>query len=388
MRARIAHVMPWTIIGGAEFGTLRLAKTAQAAGFDNVIAIPPGGSAVAALFADAGFETITFDEVIPSLTKPKHYIPPSIKLARELRRRQVDIVDCADIRAAFYGGLAGWLAGCAVISHVRCEIRDLTWRTKIFLKPVQHYVFVSHHSRNVFNMKLAASQAEVIYDSIAPTADQTFARGDARAHYGIPAEAFTVGMAARVHPGKDLETLIRAAAIAATADPSLFVLVAGDNQRDPGHRAYYDQLQSLLAELSVADRVRFAGFEGQMDRFFAAIDVFTLASHAEGLPLVILEAMAHHHPVVATDVGGISEAVENETTGLLVPPQDPERLAKAWLRLARDRSERERLVHNADDLLAGRFSEAKFREAITNLYERLTPGRALRPGFLSASGSR
>jgi glycosyltransferase involved in cell wall biosynthesis len=258
---------------------------------------------------------------------------------------------------------------------VRCEIRHLDWRERIFLTPIQYYVFVSQHSRDVFGMKLPNTRAEVIYDSFAPDADQRFQRSEARIHYGIPPEAFTVGMAARVHPGKDFETLIRAAAIAAAADPSLYVLVAGDHQHEPGHRAYYDQLQTLLAELSVADRVLFAGFEGQMARFFAAIDVFTLASHAEGLPLVILEAMAHHRPVVATDVGGISEAIENETTGLLVPPRDPERLAQAWLRLAQDPSVRERLVHNADDLIASRFSEAKFQRAITDLYERLKPRR-------------
>jgi glycosyltransferase involved in cell wall biosynthesis len=115
----------------------------------------------------------------------------------------------------------------------------------------------------------------------------------------------------------------------AETNRNFLFLIAGDHEKNAAHREHFRRLEGLLRETGMAPRFVFAGFEGDMARFYAAIDAFVLSSHAEGLPLVILEAMAHEKPVVATDVGGINEVVVDGETGLLVPPNSPDQMAAA-----------------------------------------------------------
>ena len=121
-------------------------------------------------------------------------------------------------------------------------------------------------------------------------------------------------------------------ALARTAGEVRLVLVGDGKER----RA----LERLAQSLDVAHRVEFAGAVGRDDirRFFAAADVFCLPSFAEGLPVVLMEAMAMELPVVATWIAGVPELVENGVHGQLVPPGRPEAIAEALGVLAADRA--------------------------------------------------
>lgn len=101
-------------------------------------------------------------------------------------------------------------------------------------------------------------------------------------------------------------------------------------------------LESLAARLGVAERVVFAGAVGQDEilDFYADADVFCMASFAEGVPVVLMEAMAMQIPVVATRIAGVAELVEHRTSGLLVSPGRPDQLAAAIGELERDPSKR------------------------------------------------
>ncbi len=96
-------------------------------------------------------------------------------------------------------------------------------------------------------------------------------------------------------------------------------------------------LDSIAASLRLADRVRFAGQQREMDPYYRALDVYAHASRSEGFPKAILEAMAHGLPVVAFRVGGIPEAVVDGSTGVLCAPDDREAFAAALARLLGDR---------------------------------------------------
>jgi glycosyltransferase involved in cell wall biosynthesis len=95
-------------------------------------------------------------------------------------------------------------------------------------------------------------------------------------------------------------------------------------------------LHARAAAAGIADRVRFLGARSDVPDLLAATDIFALASHEEGSPNAVLEAMTARLPVIATNVGGIPEAVEEGKTGLLVHPHDPAALAAALLRLIED----------------------------------------------------
>lgn len=129
---------------------------------------------------------------------------------------------------------------------------------------------------------------------------------------------FVVGSVGRLHAQKGYDVLVRALA---SLDDVAAILVGDGDERQA--------LTRLAADLGVQDRVAFRGWADDARRSLAELDVFVLPSRFEAFPLTILEAMLAGLPVVATDVGSVSEAVIEGVTGLLVPPDDVEALAAA-----------------------------------------------------------
>src|SRR5207248_1164577 len=118
------------------------------------------------------------------------------------------------------------------------------------------------------------------------------------------------------------------------------VLVGRDLEQDG---AYERELRDEAERLGVVDRVVFAGYRDDVPALLAGCDVFCLPSEMEGLPLVVLEAMAQGKPVVATAVGGTPELVVHGETGLLVQPGDVEALAAALAQLLADPEQARRM---------------------------------------------
>ena len=142
----------------------------------------------------------------------------------------------------------------------------------------------------------------------------------------------TVGNIRRVK-GHDL--LIRSAAQLATRFPSASFSIVGDILEPE----YFAELQALVQELGLAARFHFLGGLADPRAHLAAADIFVLPSRSEGFSNAIVEAMAASLPVVATDVGGNAEAVEDGVTGLVVPPEDADALSGAIARLLADPSQ-------------------------------------------------
>ncbi len=369
-RRTIAHILPWANVAGTEVATIRLAEAARASGYDNLIYVPelPGAAVIEAYASARGLPTVRYRQVTPERRRPWPYLANVARMAVGFRRRRVGLVHCGDLDGAYFAALAGRLAGAKVVCHVRCDSLRLTALERLLLKPVQRYVFVSRNTMAHQDFPFDPARAEVLYDGIDPPRMVTDA-AVARAFYGLPANAFVVGMAARFNAQKDHATLIRAVALAAVRRADLHVLLVGEH--DSAAAADIRRGLEGLMDADTRARVHFAGFEPEMNRFYAAIDAKVLSTHYEGLPLVIIEAMAAGKPVIATAVSGIPEVVADGETGLLIPPGRPDLLAQAMLRLADDPA----LVHHMGE--AGRqraarhFSAASFTQAVAGFYGRM-----------------
>lgn len=360
--------MPFSNIGGTERATLRLAEAAAHCGFENTLYCPRGAEDLKRFYHGHAFSTASYDQVEPSYHHPLPYLRASQALAHDMKRRHVRIVHCADILGAHYAAMAGRLAGAYVVSHVRCQHCSITRRDQTFLYPVQKFVFVSKSTWDTFGMNVPPEKAQVLYDGV-PAMDSTdVPRVEIRSRYGLPPDAPVVGMASRVHPCKDFESLILAAKIVAQTFPACRYLIAGDYEREPAHREHFRNLRQMLEETGMSDRFVFAGYEADMPQFFSAIDLFVLSSHGEGLPLVILEAMSAGKAVVATDVGGVREAVQDQQTGLLVPESSPEALAEALLALLGNPERLESFARAAREVGLRDFSEKLFQRRVKELY--------------------
>jgi glycosyltransferase involved in cell wall biosynthesis len=121
-------------------------------------------------------------------------------------------------------------------------------------------------------------------------------------------------------------------------------------------------LQHQCDELGIAEKVRFAGFQARPASYYRAMDVFALTSRSEGLPLAVLEASACRLPVLASDVGGLSEIVEHQITGLLFPPESEEALTGSLVRLLDDAELRRNLGAAASHRVRQSFSAGRMGE--------------------------
>jgi glycosyltransferase involved in cell wall biosynthesis len=178
---------------------------------------------------------------------------------------------------------------------------------------------------------------ETLHHGLDPAAVGAWRRSDGiRAELGIPEHAPLVGSVANFKAAKDHATLLRAAARVRDALPEArFVLV--------GQGPLEAETRRLAADLGLERTVMFAGFRSDAQRLLAELDVFTLSSTYEGLPIALVEAMALGRPAVVTRVGGTPEVLADGAQGLLVPPRDPAALAAGLLRLLGDPALRARM---------------------------------------------
>jgi glycosyltransferase involved in cell wall biosynthesis len=190
-----------------------------------------------------------------------------------------------------------------------------------------------------------------------------------RRELGIPEGAPLIGSVARFHPDKDHRNLVRAAALLHAERPEARFLLCGAGLA-PENR----ELVGWIEEAGIGDRCFLLGLRKDVARLDAALDVATSSSRSEGFPNAIGEAMACGVPCVVTDVGDSASIVGK--TGVVVPPQDPEALAAAWLRvLDMDAEEHRTLGERARRRVEERYSLKRVAAAYETLYAELAVRR-------------
>jgi polysaccharide biosynthesis protein PelF len=179
----------------------------------------------------------------------------------------------------------------------------------------------------------------------------------------------TVVAAARVFPLKDMETMIRSAAVVRAEIPEVQYLVYGSLDADV---PYVERCRALIEELDLARTFEFAGHHSKPAELYTEGDVCALSSISEGFPYTVLEAMSCARPVVATDVGGVREALEG--FGLVVAPRDHQAFGAAIVTLLRDDLLRTQMGRQAREAVLARFRISDSVDGYRRLYERVLGG--------------
>ncbi len=197
-----------------------------------------------------------------------------------------------------------------------------------------------------------------------------------RRQFGIPADAFVVGSIGRLITHKQVDDLISAIHRLSSDQADIHILLVGDGSE----RA---NLETLARELGLADRIHFTGFQTNPTDWLNAMDCYALLSLFEGLPVALLEAMARGLPIVATDVPGIRDVIQDDVNGILVPLNDIRTVASTVGRLMQSESLRDRLGAAARREFLAHYQIAGTACAFKELYmmmiaERRT-GRAYVP---------
>jgi glycosyltransferase involved in cell wall biosynthesis len=189
-------------------------------------------------------------------------------------------------------------------------------------------------------------------------------QGELRAELGLSPDTPLVAIVARLVPIKAHEVFLRAARHVVEGLPAARFLVVGDGERR-------HELEAMAVELGLGASVRFLGWRRDLERVYADASVVALTSRNEGSPVSLIEAMAAGRPVVATDVGGVPDLVEDGITGHLVRSGDAEALAAAVTDLLRDPGRRRTFGRAARARVLPAFGASRLVADIDALYGEL-----------------
>jgi len=363
---RIVHLVIGGDVAGGQAIALQLARAARDRGDDVAFVAPEPGP----------FIDLVRAEGIPVHVLPlrrTYQLGKALRLARLLRREGADVVHTHTLAAAnVLGRVSARLAAVPVISHLHIE-NNFRPATRLLIRSFDNatarlcarLVAVSEDTRRSYERQgyPGGGRIEVVYNGVELDGGKPAA--DVRSELGIPPGVPLVGEVARLCDVKGQRELIEA--IASVPEARL-VLVGVDLERGGAFQA---ELEREAERLGVRDRVAFAGRRDDAAELLGQLDVVALPSSTEGLPVVLLEAMARRRAVVATPVGGTPELVADGETGLLVPPRDPRALAEAIRRLLADPELRGRMGEAGHRRVAERFSAEEMCRRVLELYDEV-----------------
>jgi glycosyltransferase involved in cell wall biosynthesis len=261
------------------------------------------------------------------------------------RRRQARILHVHGYAAADFGRIAARLTGAALVLHEHFADPSMPryqgWADGLLSRLTSRAIAVSESTRQflIRSRHLPADRVRLIWngaplEEFAPAPQALGAR--VRQELGIPAGVPVIGVVSRLSEQKGHRYLLEAAPRVLASRPDVRFLLAGDGDL---MQALSEQAQSL----GLGDRVIFAGHRSDVPAVLGAIDVLCISSIYEGTPLALFEAMASGKAIVSTAVDGCAEVLEDGVTGILVPPRDPEALARGLVHVLEDPALRSRL---------------------------------------------
>jgi len=286
------------------------------------------------------------------------------RLMRLMRRERFDLVH-TNTGVTVGGAMAARLARIPHVWHFREILSEFGFFLRLYQPLVMllsdRLIFITGAVRDQFSSARLRGKGRVIYDGIAVSEfDESEPENDRD-----PVVITSVG---RLAPYKGQEILIQAIDTAVRRGIDLEAFIVGDVYGD--RHEYRTKLQSMASELGLVERVHFTGFQSDVRPFLRRCNIFVLSSvRAEGLGIVMLEAMAAGRAIIATDGGGAPEVVTDGENGVLIPPGNSDKMADAIVRLASNGNERKQLAARGKETVKSRFSETAMVDAALEIFD-------------------
>lgn len=294
------------------------------------------------------------------------------RVASWLKRERAVVVHTHLFTADTYGRLSARLAGVpAVFSTVHNIVNP--WKgsgrkliDRLFARLSTAVVGCSEEVTQTLATrdKIPASKLVSIPNGIDLQKFSSFSGAGVRSEFGLPEDRPLIGVVGRLHEQKAHGDLFRALAeLPQVRDKQLNCLVIGTGDLQ-------EALKQQVKALGLEECVIFTGMRTDVPRLVAAMDVFVMSSHWEGLPIALLEAMASSKAVLCTRVGGIPDVVIDGENGLLVEPRDVPQFAKRLDDLLQDPALRARLGQRARETVIARFDVSRTAAAYNRLHQQ------------------
>lgn len=301
-----------------------------------------------------------------------------MRLARLFRRTKTEIVHTRNAEAFFYGFLGAKLAGVRALIHSEHGrvLPDSPRRMALqrwLLRFTDAAFSVSDQLRRdlITHLRVPDGRFETIYNGVDVTRIASADRASARRAFGVADDEIVIGSVGRLVPVKNYELLLRAFSRLRARTRLVFI----------GEGPERAKLEGVAATCGITSRTTLLGHREDVADLLVGLDVFVLPSRSEGMSNTLLEAMAAGVPVMASDVGGNREIVEDGRSGLLFASEDEAGLSERLTSLVDDLSLRARLGRAGSDRVIREFSMGSMIRKYETLYERV----ARREGNVAAA---
>lgn len=327
-KIKILIFMSTAALGGFEKMVYHLVKNINKSRFDVNICVLYGEGVIGERLAKDNYNIIFFKHENNSLTSIV------TKFYRLVSKNRYDILYLAGYKVNIMGRIIGKILGCKVITAQR-STDDHRSKLHDFIDSfttsmVDMYITNTNAAKDMLVRKkhINAERITVIYNGI-DIDNYTSIKEYKKELLGIRNETKVIGVVANLIPYKGHEYFLKALRELSSKIDDICAILIGDGE----NRSY---LEDLVERLKIKDKILFLGVRSDVPSLLSLIDVFVLPSLFEGMPNAIMEAMASRKPVVATQVGGVPELVIDGETGYLIPPKEPEIMAKKIFELLSD----------------------------------------------------
>jgi glycosyltransferase involved in cell wall biosynthesis len=298
-----------------------------------------------------------------------------------LKKNEIKIVHGQGARAEFYARFACRLAGNSkYVSTIAMPVEGFDVgpiRRKIYSlfdhfseKFVDRFLVVSDvlKDKMIRGHGIPAEKVIRIYNGIEVDhyipQDQNGSRERIRNEFNIDADTLLIGSIGRLVWQKGLEHLVQAMPKVLNQFPQTKVLIAGEGPLK-------DELEALAQKLKVGEHIIFANFRKDIREILSAINILIVPSLLEGFPMITLEGMAMAKPIIATGIDGIREQIVDGESGILIPPKDPDAIAKAIVRLSTEKDFSQNLGLEGRRRVEKEFTVEKMVYETEKVYESL-----------------
>jgi len=357
---RVMHVMGGLIRSGVDSIILTLAEGLRQIGGEAVL-VPLVKGRIA---EEAGELGLTVD---PLGKKFRYDLFSILKLARLIKKHKIDILHSWEVNGAFYACPAGRLAGVAQVNSWQIDPRESLkqiYRRRLFRQlSFRYYIWLMRFCQRVITATPELHRA-LIDGGVSPIKVNYMPNGiDVDAYdfkentrktilseLKLPSDVTVIGTACRLQLIKNIPMLLKTAKRLIDAKEKVRFVIVGDGTER-------QMLEDMVAELQITEYVRFTGWRTDAPKLMSAFDIFALTSKDEGMPIVVLEAMALGKPVVGTNVGAMNECVLHGQTGLLVPSDNVNQMTEFLRLLVRDKDRACRFGEAGRTLVKRQFSK-------------------------------
>jgi glycosyltransferase involved in cell wall biosynthesis len=368
-RIVLLHVIDSLGLGGAERFLVDLCSALPPDRYKVIVSAVSNDGQRAADLSQAGIE------LWPLHSRSNWDLSAFLRLVLFMRRQKVDVVHTHLFVGGLFGRLAALLAGVPV--KVTTEQNAYApghtlprWQVlsdAVLARLTDRLVAVSVGTRDylVREERVPQERIQIVPNAIRwPESVSASRVRAAKREIGGEGHFPLLGTVARLAPQKGLSYLLQALAGLRRRYPDLLWVILGEGE-------LRSELETMVDELGLQNHVRFCGLRRDVQAVLQSLDLFVLPSLFEGLPLSLLEAMAAGRPVVATQVAGSSEVIEDGVNGRLVPPADSEALAEAILGLLEDSEGAEELARRGQETVRQQYTIGPVAEEYASIYGEL-----------------